>query len=106
MENTSIDFDLDLGTPMALARPKEKTCMDINENPRLEFDCATTTTAAVATNDMGEEVVFPIDKPHDATVKKALKWKIELETMRDDMYMLSVKNAILLDSLTMAGADI
>jgi hypothetical protein len=104
MESTSIDFDLDLSTPMALDGPKNKTSMEINENQLCEFDCATATTA-LATNDINEEVVVPIEKPHDATLKNAIKWKIELETMRDGMYLLSVKNAILLDSLTMAGAD-
>jgi hypothetical protein len=42
--------------------------------------------------------------PHEALLKEATKWVRELEAVRDDLYMLSVKNAILLDSLAMAGA--
>ena len=40
---------------------------------------------------------------HDVVVNEAKKWISELETMRDEMYLLSVKNAVLLDSLAMAG---
>ena len=39
----------------------------------------------------------------DVVVVEAKKWIAELETMRDEMYLLSVKNAVLLDSLAMAG---
>jgi hypothetical protein len=42
--------------------------------------------------------------PHEALLKEAVQWVQELETVRDDLYMLSVRNAILLDSLAMAGA--
>jgi hypothetical protein len=42
--------------------------------------------------------------PHEALLKEATKWVRELEAVRDDLYMLSVRNAILLDSLAMAGA--
>jgi hypothetical protein len=42
--------------------------------------------------------------PHEALLKEAVQWVRELETVRDDLYMLSVRNAILLDSLAMAGA--
>jgi hypothetical protein len=37
-------------------------------------------------------------------LKEATTWVRELEAVRDDLHMISVKNAILLDSLAMAGA--
>jgi hypothetical protein len=42
--------------------------------------------------------------PYEALLKEATKWVRDLEAVRDDLHMLSVKNAILLDSLAMAGA--
>lgn len=45
----------------------------------------------------------PSNTNHDIVVDEAKKWMSELETMRDEMYLLSVKNAVLLDSLAMAG---
>jgi hypothetical protein len=39
----------------------------------------------------------------DAIMKEATKWILELEIMRDDIYLLAVKNAMLLDSIAMAG---
>jgi hypothetical protein len=42
--------------------------------------------------------------PHEALLKDAVQWVRELETVRDDLHILSVRNAILLDSLAMAGA--
>jgi len=38
--------------------------------------------------------------PHEALLKQAVQW-----ISRDDLYMMSVRNAILLDSLAMAGAS-
>jgi hypothetical protein len=42
--------------------------------------------------------------PYEALLKEATTWVRELESVRDDLHMISVKNAILLDSLAMAGA--
>ena len=42
--------------------------------------------------------------PHETLLKEAVQWIRELETIRDHLHMLSVRNAILLDSLAMAGA--
>ena len=42
---------------------------------------------------------------HEELLKEAMQWIRELETVRDGLYMLSVRNAILLDSLAMAGAS-
>lgn len=36
-------------------------------------------------------------------VDEAKTWISEIETIRDEMHLLSVKNAVLLDSLAMAG---
>jgi len=41
---------------------------------------------------------------HEATVKEAHQWMVDLETLRDEMHVLFVKNAILMDSMVMAGA--
>jgi hypothetical protein len=38
-------------------------------------------------------------------MNEATKWRTDLEMMRDEMHILSVKNAILLDSMAMAGCD-
>jgi len=43
--------------------------------------------------------------PYDSLVKQAGKWTYEMEAVRDDIYNLQVNNAILLDYLTMAGAE-
>mmetsp|Transcript_13908 Transcript_13908/g.21690 ORF Transcript_13908/g.21690 Transcript_13908/m.21690 type:complete len:185 (-) Transcript_13908:1530-2084(-) len=43
---------------------------------------------------------------HSLLMKDVSKWIQGLQTVRYDMQMLSVKNAILLDSLAMAGADV
>ena len=42
--------------------------------------------------------------PYEALLKEATMWVRELESVRDDLHMISVRNAILLDSLAMAGA--
>lgn len=42
--------------------------------------------------------------PHEVLLQEVVQWVRELETVRDDLHMLSVRNAILLDSLAMAGA--
>ena len=39
----------------------------------------------------------------DAIMNEAKKWILELEMMRDEIHLLAVKNAMLLDSLAMAG---
>jgi hypothetical protein len=39
-------------------------------------------------------------------LEQAEKWKTGVEKVRDDLMILRMKNAILLDSLTMAGADL
>lgn len=41
---------------------------------------------------------------HEALLKQASTWVRELEAVRDDLRIMSVRNAILLDSLAMAGA--
>jgi hypothetical protein len=46
------------------------------------------------------------DPMHEATLKRAFKWQKDLEAIRDDIYLLQVQNAVLLDSLCMAGADV
>ena len=43
--------------------------------------------------------------PYDSLLKEAGKWTHEMEAVRDDIYNLQVNNAILLDYLTMAGAE-
>ena len=39
----------------------------------------------------------------DAIMNEAKQWILELEIMRDEIHLLAVKNAMLLDSLAMAG---
>jgi hypothetical protein len=58
-------------------------------------------------NDAGDAAVqdaMTQAHPHEALLKEAITWVRELEAVRDDLHMISVKNAILLDSLAMAGA--
>jgi hypothetical protein len=43
---------------------------------------------------------------YDAILVQASKWKSQMEGVRDELLLLQIKNAILLDDLTMAGADV
>jgi hypothetical protein len=42
---------------------------------------------------------------HDELLKDVSKWIRELETVRDQMQLLSAQNSFLLDTMAMAGAD-
>lgn len=46
----------------------------------------------------------PAPLAQEALLKESMQWIRELETVRDDLHMLSVRNAVLLDSLSIAGA--
>ena len=91
----SIDFELDLRSsiPSVQSRLRRKTHNTTNDYR------GSTTTPVASTND----VQYALDdaRPHATIVKDAFKWKIEMESMRDEMYMVSVKNAILLDRYAM-----
>lgn len=41
----------------------------------------------------------------DALLDQASKWKSQMEGLRDELLILQLKNAILLDNLTMAAVD-
>jgi hypothetical protein len=85
-EKPSIDVSMSLlsGSPVP---PSNKTFAPSSGTPIVNDDAMTQPHA-----------------PHEALLKEAVQWVQELETVRDDLYMLSVRNAILLDSLAMAGA--
>lgn len=55
---------------------------------------------------MEREPMTPQPAPlaQEALLKESMQWIRELETVRDDLHMLSVRNAVLLDSLSIAGA--
>ena len=55
---------------------------------------------------VSDETAVTDEQGREAIMGHAIRWLQEVETIRDDMTMMSVQNAILLDSLTMAGADI
>ncbi len=42
---------------------------------------------------------------HDELLKDVSQWIRELETVRDQMQLLSAQNSFLLDTMAMAGAD-
>ena len=48
----------------------------------------------------------PTVEQYQGILNEATKWQAQLEVTRDDMYLLQIKNAVLLDNLTMAGADV
>jgi hypothetical protein len=43
---------------------------------------------------------------YDSILEQGSKWKSQMEGVRDELLLLQIKNAILLDDLTMAGADV
>jgi hypothetical protein len=61
-------------------------------------------SSTTSSTPLGDDAMTQPHAPHEVLLKEAVQWVRELETVRDDLYMLSVRNAILLDSLAMAGA--
>lgn len=55
------------------------------------------------TNNNNNNTSTAIHDHYDALLDQASKWKSQVEATRDDLYLLQVKNAILLDELTMVG---
>jgi len=105
----SIDFDLDLGSPLVSDQQHRlhgKTSMNIR---RRDIDEVAAAISPASINDISDGTLhFALDeaKPHATLMRDASKWILDLETLRDEMHIVSVKNAILLDSLAMAGADV
>ncbi len=46
---------------------------------------------------------IPSNTNHNVIMEEAKTWISEIETIRDEVHLLSVRNAVLLDSLAMAG---
>lgn len=91
-----IDFELDLRSPTPSSQSQ------LRRKPQnLKNDCRASATKT--TVDSTNDVQHALDdaRPHATVVKDASRWKIEMESMRDEMYMVSVKNAILLDRYAM-----
>jgi hypothetical protein len=43
---------------------------------------------------------------YEALLEQTAEWKSQMEVSRDDLLLLQIKNAIILDELAMAGADV
>lgn len=95
--------------------PRTKPSIELNMSllsgspvpPAKNYPPRASTASAKPVVSGGDEQCDPSTQPHaphEVLLREAVQWVRELETVRDDLYMLSVRNAILLDSLAMAGA--
>jgi hypothetical protein len=96
-EDAFFDLDMSLGSPVkdeVQVMPKKWSTNDDEEENKIVGIVEQAPSPAVWTRANQEDVM-----------NEATKWRTDLEMMRDEMHILSVKNAILLDSMAMAGCD-
>jgi len=105
MHGSSTSLQLTMDTTPPHTKPSIELNMSLLSGspvPPARTHTAEETTAAVLLQQ--QDPMTQPHGPHEALLKEAVQWVRELETIRDDLHTLSVRNAILLDSLAMAGA--
>mmetsp|Transcript_24912 Transcript_24912/g.58033 ORF Transcript_24912/g.58033 Transcript_24912/m.58033 type:complete len:133 (-) Transcript_24912:392-790(-) len=98
----SIDVEMTLWSTRT--KTEEPTVAAVEEDESKEAAEQNKQLAKVAEPQEGAQSDPKLSK--EEMIKQASAWIKELETIRDDLQMVSVKNAILLDSLAMAGVDV
>ncbi|EEC47697.1 predicted protein [Phaeodactylum tricornutum CCAP 1055/1] len=80
----------------------------ITSNAADQFSTASTSTHQLTVptrgGDNDETSSYDCTDPYRKVLALASRWTAELESVRSDLYMLQIQNAIALDTLTMAGA--
>mmetsp|Transcript_1779 Transcript_1779/g.2758 ORF Transcript_1779/g.2758 Transcript_1779/m.2758 type:complete len:116 (-) Transcript_1779:176-523(-) len=98
-EESFLDIDMSLGSPI-----KEPVAKNKNAKKKNKVSTSSSTGVSTTTTSMKGSTPAPWTRANQEDVmNEANKWITDLEMMRDEMHILSVKNAVLLDSMAMAG---
>lgn len=88
-ETGSLDIDMSLGSPIRASGESTAERKREEDGDILEEDAEV------------EPCKSRVEQ--ESVIKEAQKWIVDLEMRHDELLMLSVKNAVLLDSLAIAG---
>ena len=83
---------------MSSPEPNDVALLEVDESGRSPIGSYSVQTLALENQRDVEGATNCVD-----IVDEVKTWISEIETVRDKMHLLSVKNAVLLDSLAMAG---